>query len=270
MMMWGSDSDGSGLAQEYQQILKGERISQAYQAAEFLVDRGAAAVVVFGSTARGDMNAGSDLDLLVVWPDKPPYKVKRLKDFPSIEITQTTWHSLEKAPGVRWSFYKAISTDHDLIYDPDQRLKQAFSSLELPSAEARSHMRAVLEKEAETVKSQYDALVESLPDIADHDYSSIFAGCYRWSKAAVIEANTYTVENASSGRKASFATFAKRHPELAEDVKNMERLESFYLEEAGKSGKHHQIPRHGSQAVCIQALAGLEKIMSVCGAEISS
>lgn len=72
-------------------------------------------VVLFGSFARGQWKAGSDIDLLVVLPDETRREeVERRREqlasglFPPVDLVITTSRELEEARGERAAFLRNV------------------------------------------------------------------------------------------------------------------------------------------------------------------
>lgn len=64
--------------------------SEAERIASFLAERGATLVVAFGSFARGDTAAGSDLDLIAVLPSDLPF-IRRLTELYGRSSRGSAW-----------------------------------------------------------------------------------------------------------------------------------------------------------------------------------
>jgi predicted nucleotidyltransferase len=233
--------------------LQNRRLREARAVCRALISQGADAVALFGSLARGDANAESDIDLLVVCEEAMARDDFELPDVPS-EIAFTTWRRVQ-APGTRqWAFLTLVGSEAEMLHDPKTRLARALANLPTPSPEdvEADCAQAQLKLENYTHIERFGGL-----------YLSLFADCYRYAKGAILTASAYSGQPLPR-RDDAFAWFIDRHPELAADVATVRTIEPHYLLTMNK-GSEETLPFSANN--CDErALAVLDAAKRICKA----
>lgn len=197
-----------------------------------LISIGAEAVAIFGSVARGDADASSDADVLVVYdeaPSRDQLRELRSRTDEKVGLSIASWSKFD-APRGQWRFYRSLESDLVCLHGPEDRLRSALREVPSPGTEElEKHCRALARK-----------LEPYEPDTGvawcGGYYLNLYADCYRWADVAMRDANA-AAETFGTRREEVRAEFTQRHPELAEQVGWLATIEPIYLKSKGKNGR---------------------------------
>jgi predicted nucleotidyltransferase len=196
-----------------------------------LVDqiRSIEAVLLFGSVARGDATADSDVDLIIVASD--PLRSVQVREALGEEhwptsITCHTWDSLAAAREEEWSFFVHLREEGEVLYGGPE-LKRSIDRTHSPDFTV---WKARLGEELERL-DRFDDL-----DRYSAGYNLPLARIFRTARYSCMLENTAAGESAFS-RNACFDVFARRHPEVSAETDLVQRLWPFHARAQGRRGQ---------------------------------
>ncbi len=200
---------------------------EAERVAHELVDAGLGieAILLFGSVARGDAGADSDIDLIAI--TRAPLRRQQLTPFygqAPVSLVCHTWESLRRGREDDWSFFVHLREEGEVLYESAPRVRRELEGVRTPpAAELRDSVRAEL-----SCLEEYDDLTRF-----GAGYLFPFARTYR------IARFTCMLDNTAAGyvafrREDAFELFAKRHADVADDVSAVWKLWPFQARVQGR------------------------------------
>jgi hypothetical protein len=187
---------------------------------------GVEGVLLFGSVARGDAEATSDIDLMVV--SRSPLPGQTLRSALGGEagaLVCHTWESFRQARRDDWSFFVHLREEGRRLHDPHGRLAEELRAVRRPRPDA---LRSALERERDLL-GRYDDLER-------------FAGRYHFALARAFTAGRYVcmLDNTAAGtcafsREEAFDLYARRYPGVKGDVERVRALWPFLARAQGRT-----------------------------------
>jgi predicted nucleotidyltransferase len=186
------------------------------------------AVLLFGSVARGDATADSDIDLIIVANERlRSAQVREVlgEEHWRTSITCHTWDSLEAAREEEWSFFVHLREEGNIVYGGPE-LKRSIDRTHSPDFTV---WKERLGEELERL-DRFDDL-----DRYTAGYNLPLARIFRTARYSCMLENTAAGESAFS-RDACFNVFARRHPEVSGETDLVRRLWPFHARTQGRRG----------------------------------
>jgi predicted nucleotidyltransferase len=182
-------------------------------------------ILLFGSVARGDAGAESDIDLLVVSSEPLSGRTMRshLAEHPLVSLVSHTWESLQEAREMDWSFFVHLKEEGQLLHG-SERLEAELDLVEAPPLEKRR-----------------ESLLEELHSLERFDDLKRFRAGYTFPLANIFISARYTcmLDNTADGavafsRAEAFSLYAERHPEAADDAAFIATVWPFHARTLGR------------------------------------
>lgn len=193
-----------------------------------LVDRirSIEAILLFGSVARGDVQAESDIDLMVIASD--PIRSAEVRaalgeEHRSTSITCHSWDTLAAARDDEWSFFVHLREEGEILYGGPRLMRGLDRTRRPDSTVWKGRLRTELDR-----LDRFDDL-----DRYSAGYNLPLARIFRSARYSCMLENTAAGETAFS-RDACFDIFARRHPEVSAETEQMERLWPFHARTQGR------------------------------------
>lgn len=196
----------------------------AYELAAALAeDARLQSVCVIGSTARGDCDSSSDIDLLAVAADGSVRLTELKKSLPKPRIERRVQLKLFNERGLRELFDRRTTFAVHI-------LREAVPVVDRDASFERMRRRYSLDAPAQDDGSWFRVRLELYEDLdwCHGFYLFCLADCYALGRAAAILA--LAREGEFEFRKSrAFVRFRQRYPELSEATEVIQELEPFYL-----------------------------------------
>ena len=184
------------------------------------------AVLLFGSVARGDARAESDIDLMVVATE--PLRSVQVRealggDHWSTSVTCHSWETLAAARSGDWSFFVHLREEGEVLYG-GARLERSLAKVRCPDpAVWKRRLGAELDQ-----LNRFDDLGRF-----SAGYQLPLARIFRTARYSCMLENTAAGETAFS-REHCFEVFARRHPEVSAESDLLIRLWPFQARAQGR------------------------------------
>jgi predicted nucleotidyltransferase len=213
-------------------------------------------VCLFGSVARGDFGAGSDIDLLVVGSDESLSPSELMGELPpnlrdrEVSLIYYPKSQLKRLADDNASFLLHIQQEGQVIID---RTGDLTAAMNLP-IDVREAVRSELDIEQQRL-GMYDEL-ERFGD----NYLFVLMQLYAIGRSIVILAlsNEGVFEYR---RDRIFKLYAEQRPELASDIEVVKSLEPFYRLVVKDDESSLPFGYHGSRSKVEEALAATLRIV---------
>lgn len=184
------------------------------------------AILLFGSVARGDAEAESDIDLMVITKD--PLRSAEVRaaldeEHRSISVTCHSWDSLAVAREDEWSFFVHLREEGEVLFG-GSRLKRELDRTVCPDTTVWK----------QRLSTELDRL-DHFDDLSRYNagYNLPLARIFRAARYGCMLENTAAGETAFS-RDSCFDTFARRNPEVSEEADRLMRLWPFHARTQGR------------------------------------
>jgi predicted nucleotidyltransferase len=223
-------------------------------AGEFRRVDGVEAVVLFGSTARGDACRDSDVDLLVLMSaGSDPYGVRRLCTevrAQKVSLVLHTRRSFESLKGQDWLFVKHLRDEGMTLWDTAGE----FAERSCVSFPGQPSVIAEIQRGARDVARLSD--VERYGD----DFLFALANVYGLSKRVAMLANARTGVNVFN-REEAISACGELYPDAAADLGQLRLLAPFYAQTRGVRGARGPFSSDGAGGELLASTAALRRLI---------
>jgi predicted nucleotidyltransferase len=182
------------------------------------------AVAVFGSVARGAASHWSDIDLLVLVGDGAPSRLKLVSGLPShLRVSHLTVlcyrpDELSRLMAYGTSFTSHLRREARVMVDPAGQLGALLATSPREDVPVRDELDAEM--------SQLEAYQHL--DVFRGNYLFVLGRLYAVGKAVVM-LGLHADGEPTFDRNEAFAEFRRRHPETADSIDAIRRLQPFYM-----------------------------------------
>ena len=205
------------------------KLESAENSVKALVDRirSIEAILLFGSVARGDVQAESDIDLMVIASD--PIRSAEVRGRRSARSTvrprspATAGTPSRRPARTSWSFFVHLREEGEVLYGGPRLMRSLDRTRRPDSTVWKGRLRTELDR-----LDRFDDL-----DRYSAGYNLPLARIFRSARYSCMLENTAAGETAFS-RDACFDIFARRHPEVSAETEQMERLWPFHARTQGR------------------------------------
>jgi predicted nucleotidyltransferase len=215
---------------------------------------GVTTVVLYGSTARGDANAHSDVDLLVIirgGADPDPIRQTCRDAQPAkVSLTLHDTDTFAQLKNDDWLFVRHLHDEGLVLWEQSNEFRKRSA---VPHPGDRVVVGEILDARCE---------LDQLRQLERYGSDFLFplADAYAVSKRVAILANA-RLGISIFQRERALAMCAENYPKVLPDIERIARLAPFYARTRGDRNADAEFSSDGAAAELLGALASLERVI---------